>query len=150
MSREVAVGNQEARTDACPMGNGLVGLLALLMVASFTTAVEAQQTGRITGTVTDAQSGAPLGQVQVYLAGTELGTLTQSSGGYLILNVAPGTYQVSARRLGFGTTSQSVTVGTGETVWLDFALETEALGLDEIVVTGTAGSARRRDRKSVV
>ena len=36
-------------------------------------------------------------------------------------------------------------MGSGETVTANFALEELALGLDEIVVTGTAGAARRRE-----
>ena len=38
-----------------------------------------------------------------------------------------------------------VTVGAGETAVADFTLRTEAINLDELVVTGTAGSARRRE-----
>jgi outer membrane receptor protein involved in Fe transport len=36
-------------------------------------------------------------------------------------------------------------VGAGETAVADFALRTETINLDELVVTGTAGSARRRE-----
>src|SRR5690606_18321472 len=39
----------------------------------------------------------------------------------------------------------TVSVTASGTATLDFTLGTEALGLDEIVVTGTAGSARRRE-----
>jgi TonB-dependent starch-binding outer membrane protein SusC len=119
-----------------------VGLAVLFAGAS---AAQAQQTGQIAGTVTDAQSGAPLSEVQVYLSGTDIGGLSRANGRYLLINVAPGTYQLRAERIGMKTETRSVTVTAGQTVAENFALQTEALGLDEIVVTGTAGASRRRE-----
>ncbi len=121
--------------------------LALVVALSLLLAPQAraQQTGSITGTVTDGQSGGPLGDVQVYLAGTELGALSRSNGRFLILNVAPGTYELRAERIGMGTASQSVSVAAGQAVEVNLSLQAQALGLDEIVVTGTAGAARRRE-----
>ena len=70
-------------------GVALVALPALL-------AVPAQaQTGQIVGVVTDGQSGAPLSEVQVYIPGTGLGALTRQDGRYILLNVAPGTYDLT-------------------------------------------------------
>jgi TonB-dependent SusC/RagA subfamily outer membrane receptor len=48
-------------------------------------------------------------------------------------------------RIGYGTATQEVTVTAGQSVAADFTLAEQALGLDEIVVTGTAGAARRRE-----
>ena len=41
--------------------------------------------------------------------------------------------------------TQQVTVAAGQTAQVDFRLTSQALGLDEIVVTGAAGAARRRE-----
>lgn len=132
-----------------PRGPGrLGGGLTVLIVAGLAmlSALPAHaQNGRITGIVTDAQSGAPVGEVQVYVVGSTLGTLTRSNGRYLILNVPPGSYELRAERIGFQTVTESVDVPVDGTVTRDFALTTEALGLDEIVVTGAAGAARRRE-----
>ncbi|MBI4521482.1 MAG: TonB-dependent receptor [Gemmatimonadetes bacterium] len=105
----------------------------------------AQQAGRIVGQVTEAGSGAPLGEVQIYLQGTGVGSLTNQSGRFVLLNVPPGTYQIRAERIGMATASRQVTVAAGQAAEVNFELETQALGLDEIVVTGTAGAARRRE-----
>jgi len=45
----------------------------------------------VTGVVKDAQSGAPLQQVQVYLPGTHQGTLTNEEGRFVISRVPPAT-----------------------------------------------------------
>ncbi len=113
--------------------------------ASLATSASAQETGRITGRVVDGTSGAPLGEVQVFLDGTGLGTLSRQDGRFLILNVPAGSYTLKAERVGQKTISQQVDVAGGQTAEVDLAMETEALGLDEIVVTGTAGAARRRE-----
>ena len=49
------------------------------------------------------------------------------------------------QRIGYGLASQQVTVTLGGSVQVSFSLSTQALGLDEIVVTGTAGASRRRE-----
>ncbi len=119
----------------------IVGALVLLPAAS----LAAQENGRITGVVTESGSGGPVSEAQVYLPGRALGVLSRANGRYLVVNVPPGTYTVRAERIGLGSTEREVTVGPGETVVADFVLEELALGLDEIVVTGTAGAARRRE-----
>jgi TonB-linked SusC/RagA family outer membrane protein len=124
--------------------NGLAGPLVLASMALFTPSLAAQA-GQITGTVTNAGSGASLSEVQVYIEGQQLGTLTRADGRFLILNVPVGTYQLRAERIGFAAGTQSVTVSAGSAATANFELVTQALGLDEIVVTGTAGAARRRE-----
>jgi TonB-dependent starch-binding outer membrane protein SusC len=106
---------------------------------------QAQNTGTITGQVTDATTRAPIAQAQVYLQGTGLGTVTNPSGRYIITNVPAGEYTVRVERLGMQTITERVRVAAGESVEVNFTLQTQALGLDEIVVTGTAGAARRRE-----
>jgi TonB-dependent starch-binding outer membrane protein SusC len=119
-------------------------LLGSLLVFAPPTAAQ-QEPGRITGQVTDAQSGAPLSEVQVFIPGTGIGTLTRTNGRFIILNVAPGVKELRAERIGMSSVSQQVTVASGQAVDVNFQLGTQALGLDEIVVTGQAGAARRRE-----
>ncbi len=122
--------------------------IAASMVA--TPEVQAQELGRLTGLVTSARSSAPLSEVQVFLADSNQGTLTGQNGRYLILNLEPGTYTVTAQRIGFATQTQEVTLAAGGEGVVNFIMSEEALGLDEIVVTGTAGAARRREVGNVI
>ena len=100
---------------------------------------------QITGRVLNSQTGAPLAAVQVFIQGSGLGALSQQNGRYLLLNVPVGTHTLTAQRIGYGLQTAEVTVAAGETVVRDFALSEQALGLDEIIVTGTAGGARNRE-----
>ncbi len=122
-------------------------VVPLAVVFGFATprAVDAQENGQVIGQVTDQATGRPLVQVQVYLAGTGLGTLTRGDGRFLLLNVPAGNYTLTAERIGMRTATAQITVQDGQSTAADLQLEEEALGLDEIVVTGTAGQARRRE-----
>ena len=124
--------------------SGFLGLMAFAVMAFSPMSAEAQ-TGQITGTVVDAQSSAPLGEVQVFLVDQSLGGLSRSDGRFLILNVPVGSYELRAERIGYAAQVQTVQVTAGGTTTVDFRMASQALGLDEIVVTGTAGSARRRE-----
>lgn len=103
------------------------------------------QSGIVTGQVTDAATGRPLTGAQISIVGTGTGGLAASDGRFRIANVPARAVEVRVQMIGYATETQSVTVVSGQTHTVDFALEQQALALDEIVVTGTAGQARRRE-----
>ena len=121
-----------------------VGLVLVAMLSFFAEATEAQ-TGQIVGQVTEETTGRPLSLVQVYLPDGDIGALTRRDGRFIMLNVPVGSHDITALLIGFARVTQQVTVTVGGSVPVSFSLETEALGLDEIVVTGTAGASRRRE-----
>jgi TonB-linked SusC/RagA family outer membrane protein len=104
----------------------------------------AQTSGTISGTVT-GETGQPLGNVQVSLVGTALGTMTNASGKYTIVNVPVASYRIRAQMIGHRPVENPVTVTAGGTATQDFVLRTQVIALDEVVVTGTAGAARQRE-----
>ncbi len=129
---------------AVSLRNGAGGLcLALMAGFAFASAAEAQ-TGTVTGQVTDAASGRPLESAQVYIEGTALGTLTNSSGQYLFVNAPAGEHTVIAELVGYRAGSQTVTVTVGETSRADFGLTVTAIALDQIVVTGTGVATEKK------
>jgi TonB-linked SusC/RagA family outer membrane protein len=118
----------------------LSALTVALLVSP--TLIEAQT---ITGSVRDQATGAPLASVQVFIAGIDVGVLSQGSGQYLLLNVPVGTHTVTAQLLGYREVTATVTVAAGQTVVENLVMNEQALQLDEIVVTGTASGARVRE-----
>jgi len=100
--------------------------------------------GVITGSVTHAGTGRPLSGVQVFVEGTSLGSLTDAEGQYRIASVPEGDVTVRAQMIGYGARDQTVTVAAGESVAVNFELRESAIGLDEVVVTGTPGGTQRR------
>ena len=101
--------------------------------------------GSLTGQVTDAGSARPLSAAQVFIEGTGLGGLTNASGRYLIINIPAGAHTLRVELIGYAGTSQEVTVADDQATSVNFELNEEVINFDEIVVTGTAGQARRRE-----
>jgi hypothetical protein len=110
----------------------------------------AAQAGTVTGQITDSRTGQPLVTVQVFIETLDVGGLSQQNGRYLLQNVPAGTHELSVARIGYRSVTQQITVGGGQTLEQNFVLSEEALSLDEIIVTGTAGGTQRRAIGNVV
>jgi len=119
--------------------------IALAFVAFGAVGATAQNTGTVTGLVRDAVSLAPLAGAQVSIEGTGIGGLVNNVGRFLLLNVPAGEQTVNVTLIGYSPGSQTVTVTAGETATVDFRLREQALALEGVIVTGTAGQARRRE-----
>jgi TonB-linked SusC/RagA family outer membrane protein len=118
--------------------------LGAAAIAATSAGLAAQQAGSIRGQVTDAVTSRPLSSAQVSVVGTGRGGLANASGQYLVLNVPAGTQTVRVELIGYAPMEQEVTVTGGEVATSDFQLVQQALALDAIVVTGTAGETQRR------
>ena len=119
-------------------------LAAAAMVALLLPAPVAAQDGTVTGLVAAATTGQPINGAQISILETDLGSLSNASGRFLITRVPAGTYTVQVVHVAYGTATEEVTVTAGGTATVEFRLEVSAVNLDEIVVTGTAGAVERR------
>jgi hypothetical protein len=119
-------------------------------VASGGAAKPGAVTAVIQGRVVEAGTFRPLNGAQVTIAGMQLGTLADAEGRYRLAGVPAGDVRVRVQLIGYAAAEQSITVESGETATLDFEVRPQALDLDAIVVTGTAGQTRRREMGSSV
>jgi len=76
----------------------LVGLFLLVLIPTW---LFAGITGKISGFVTDKETGDPLPGVNVVITGTMMGAATDINGFYIILNVPVGTYSLKATYIGY-------------------------------------------------
>lgn len=99
----------------------------------------------IKGTVTD-DSGEPLIGVTVLLAEPRLGTITNETGYYDLSGaVAEGDYTLQFSYVGYATTNEKVTIGSGsQNVSKDIQLSSDILELDQVVVTGNSPTSTRK------
>lgn len=92
--------------------------------------------GKIAGRVVDEATNEPMPGVNVVIAGTTQGSITDLDGYYFILNVKPGTYSVQASFIGFATvTVENVKVIVDKTTTVDFEIREEVIQGEEVVVT---------------
>src|SRR5258708_6811799 len=71
--------------------------------------------GTVAGRVTDKETGTPVVGVSVSVAGTTLGNNTDEDGRYRITGVPNGDVSVTAKRIGYASMTQKVTVSDGAT-----------------------------------
>ncbi|HNW58076.1 MAG TPA: TonB-dependent receptor [bacterium] len=110
---------------------------ALLCILLFLAAgmLFAGTTGKITGMVTDAESGENLPGVNVTIPGSGYGGVTNLEGRFLILNIPPGTYDLKFSLMGYATvTMRAVRVEIDLTTQSDARLKAETLQGEEVVV----------------
>jgi len=107
-----------------------------LLTSLFASILFAGNSGKLTGIVTDAETGDPLIGCNVLIEGTYQGAATDENGRYVVLNVQPGTYKVRAQMIGYQTKIvENVQISTDLTTTLDFELGTASLKGEEVVVT---------------
>lgn len=94
------------------------------------------QTGTVTGTVTEAETGQTLPGATVQVVDGDAGAATDSEGQYRLTNVAAGQQTIRVTFVGYNPATRTVNVPEGGTVRVNFQLETGSVGLEEVVVTG--------------
>jgi TonB-linked SusC/RagA family outer membrane protein len=100
----------------------------------------------ILGHVTDGKSGQPLGDVQISVKGTELGTHTLADGAFSI-SLRPGPATLVFRRIGYQQIERPV---APEETTITVALVEDVLKLDETVITGQATGVSKKNLANAV
>ena len=106
----------------------------------------------IVGTV-KTRVGEPVRGAYVIVEALGLGTVTNDGGGYRLTipaAQATGTITLKVQSIGYGDAAVEVTVSAQATVRRDIVLTEQAIALQEVVVTGTAGRLERRAQAAVV
>ena len=122
----------------------LLSLFAL--TATLAVGAEAQQRPiAVVGRVTERGTDAPISDANVVIVGTQRGTRTDRTGSYRIADVPAGSYTIRVLRLGYGASSRLVNVTGTSDVTADFVLQTSAVEIDQVVVTATGSTERKRE-----
>jgi TonB-dependent SusC/RagA subfamily outer membrane receptor len=114
--------------------------MLLASTLAVATPLFAQQSGTVTGRVTDATQQPVVGVNVVVSAAADVradrGTITDAQGRYRLTGVPAGARVVRVVGIGYRESTRSITVQSGQTVTADFTLETDAVALSELVVVG--------------
>lgn len=105
----------------------------LLLLLALPGVALAQNTGKLSGRVTDAITGEPLIGANVFLADLQRGASTNVDGAYDILGLTVGQFDVRVSYSGYETqTISGVEISSGRTRTLDVQLRSTSLG--EVIV----------------
>ena len=110
-------------------------LTALLGLVSLAAGAQVSITGRVTG-----RNGEGLPGISVIVRGQGVGTMTDGSGNYALSASLPnGNQVIDFTGTGYKPAEASVNVTAGTASYrVDAKLDSDALGLEEVVVTGTS------------
>jgi outer membrane receptor for ferrienterochelin and colicin len=92
-------------------------------------------TGKLVGTVKDAQTKEPLVRANVLLVGTNLGAATDANGKFVILNIPPGVYSVRVSLIGYETVVvENVKIIVDQTTEINVTMKSTDIILQEVYV----------------
>lgn len=117
----------------------ILALFFLLLPPPVYAQTENDDTGKITGRITDEESGEPLTGVNVVISGTSTGTATDLDGKYTIRDLEPGMYSITISYVSYTKqTINDIEVEEGRGTTVNSTLASETLGLDEVTVSAGA------------
>ncbi len=129
--------NLSFRNEGVAMARQInIRLIAVtMMIVCALTVVLAQTGGKISGVVTDAQTGEALIGANVVVRGTSLGASTDLDGNYFILNIPAGKYDIQASMVGYERVIvHDVIVNSGRTTTLNIKLKPTTIEQEAVVV----------------
>ncbi len=107
-------------------------LLAVIIGLNF---ILAGVSGKISGKITDQETGEGLTGVNIILTGTSLGVATDADGYYVILNVPPGDYSLNISMIGYNRVEvTAVKVVVDRTTTIDASLVPEVIGMEGVTI----------------
>jgi TonB-dependent receptor len=95
-------------------------------------------TGKITGTVKDAETDDALPGANIIIQGTNRGTATNIRGEFVLTNIPVGTYTLVVTYMGYESDQAEITVQPAQTIEQDFALQYKVLEGETTVITAQA------------
>ncbi len=122
----------------------------IIIVAAAGSAVAQPEGGQIRGSIVDAGSGEALPGVNVMLAGTSRGTVSDMNGNYSVKQVPAGQYTVTVSLVGYKQANKPVSVADGKTVTVDCRLSPTSVQMNTVIVTGQGVATEKRKLASTV
>ncbi len=109
-------------------------VLFVVMLSMISGQLQAGTTGKIMGTVRDAETRDPIPFANVLIEGTAMGAAADATGEYFIINVPVGRWTLIGRMMGYGDISiVGVWVSADMSTHMDMEMSTEVVGTMDIV-----------------
>ncbi|MBM7790921.1 S8 family serine peptidase [Tenggerimyces flavus] len=118
---QTAIDTDDTTCGGTPTNNNVWGEGKLDALAAVTASPRGES-GTLTGTVTNATTGAPISGAQVKITGASSRTLTTTATGTYTAKLSTGDYNLEVSAYAYGTATGTATVATDATVTKDFAL----------------------------
>ena len=112
-------------------------LTLFLLFQSLRAVSQSDTDANVFGHVVGAGDGEHIPFINVLIAGTRYGTITDASGHYIITNLPEGKHTLVVRGMGYETISVEFEISAGQTLEIDLDVTYTGVDLDEIVITAS-------------
>jgi outer membrane receptor for ferrienterochelin and colicins len=123
-------------------------LLTINIFAENQTPVKKQTEINIVGHVISNGEHIPFANIVV--KGTTIGTSTDETGHYQLVNLPEGELTLRVQVVGYKPQEKTIELSKNQTKEINFDLEEDVLGIDEVVVTGDRNEKNRKDASVIV
>jgi iron complex outermembrane receptor protein len=120
----------------------LIYVLLLLTASKSAMADGTPVNGKITGKVTDKNTGLPIPGATVSIPDLKTGTAADANGFYELKNLPAGKYLIQISAMGFGSLTQTIDLAT--TVSVDFSLSASNYELGDVIVTALGNTTTKQ------
>ena len=125
-------------------------VIVLILFASKAILFSQGTDGNIFGDVKSSSEGEHIPFATIYIEGTTIGTTTDETGHYMLVNLPEGNHIVVAKSMGYSTVRNNITIKEGQSIEVNFILEELTMSLNEVVITGTKTFKRQNESPVVV
>ena len=88
--------------------------------------------------------------INITIDGTTIGTTTDATGHFQIIDLPLGTHTIRVSGIGYKIATQTITAEKDKTVELKFVIEEDILNLEEIVVSADRNQTNRKEAPTVI
>ena len=126
----------------------IIALTFLIYISFFVQAQKTKTDANITGHV--VSGGEHIPYAGVFVKGTTIGTVTDETGHYKLVNLPVGEVTVVAKVVGYKSEERKITTEADKTKEIKFALEEDVLNLEEVVVSADRSEQKRTKAPVIV
>lgn len=129
----------------------LGAIIVLLPQLAYTHEIPTKDSdANIVGHVIDKHTKEHLPFITVMIKGTTIGTTTDATGHYQLVNLPVGSFTLEVSAVGYKTITQQVTIRKAETQEIKFEIEEDLISLDGVVVSANRSETTRRMAPTLV
>ncbi|MBL7013903.1 MAG: TonB-dependent receptor [Candidatus Marinimicrobia bacterium] len=93
------------------------------------------ESSRISGFLTDMDTGEPIMYANIVLLDSPIGTASDNKGYYVLTNIPPKSYILKVMMMGYESIENTITLKSNDDIRFDFELNTNVLQGDEVLVS---------------
>ncbi|MBR8726542.1 TonB-dependent receptor [Bacteroides pyogenes] len=122
----------------------LMAFLAMSFLRAEDADKKVKTDANIIGHVIEVSTGDHVPGVSIFLKGTTIGTVSDNTGHFRLMDLPLGKKTVVMKAVGYKTKEQEVVLKKGVTIELNFNLEEDVAALDAVVVSANRNETTRR------